>query len=74
MNSLANLAFSVGETLEVRALTLNESGAIRAGVFVRFHLSKSEQGLLVCLAGSTDLDERRPVMFRLKSLAGRRHE
>jgi hypothetical protein len=51
----------------------NESGAIRAGVFVRFHPSKSEQGLLMyseSLAGSTDPDESRKMMFRLKSSAG----
>jgi hypothetical protein len=60
-----------GQIAEVRALTVNESGAIR--VFVRFHPSKSEQGLLLYsenLAGSTDPDESRPMMFRLKSSAG----
>jgi ATP-dependent DNA ligase len=62
-----------GQTAEVRALTVNESGAIRAGVFVRFHPSKSEPGLLMyseSLAGSTDPDESRPMMYRLKSSAG----
>jgi len=62
-----------GQIGEVRAMTVNESGAIRAGVFVRFHPSKSEQGLLLyseSLAGSTDLDESRRMMFRLKSSAG----
>jgi hypothetical protein len=66
-----------GQIAEVRALTVNESGTIRAGVFVRFHPSKSEQGLLLCsqsLAGSTDPDESRSMMFRLKSSTGwRRH-
>ena len=60
-----------GQIAEVRALTVNESGAIR--VFVRFHPSKSEQGLLMyseSLAGSTNPDESRPMMFRLKSSAG----
>ena len=60
-----------GQVAEVRALSVNESGAIR--VFVRFHPSKSEQGLLMyseSLAGSTDRDESRPMMFRLKSSAG----
>jgi len=60
-----------GQIAEVRALTVNESGAIR--VFVRFHPSKSEQGLLLnseSLVGSTDPDESRPMMFRLKSSAG----
>jgi ATP-dependent DNA ligase len=62
-----------GQIAEVRAMTVNESGAIRAGVFVRFHPSRSEQGLLMysgSLAGSTDLDESRQMMFRLKSSAG----
>jgi len=62
-----------GQIAEVRALTVNESGAIRAGVFVRFHPSKSEQGLLLyseSLAGSTDPGESRPMMFRLKSSGG----
>jgi len=62
-----------GQVAEVRALTVNESGAIRAGVFVRFHPSKSEQGLLLyceSLAGSTDPNESRPMMYRLKSSAG----
>jgi hypothetical protein len=62
-----------GQIAEVRALTVNESGAIRAGVFVRFHPSKSEQGLLLyseSLAGSTDPDESQQMMFRLKSSAG----
>jgi ATP-dependent DNA ligase len=62
-----------GQIAEVRALTVNESGAIRSGVFVRFHPSKSEQGLLMyseSLAGSTDLGESRQMMFRLKSSAG----
>jgi len=52
-------------------LTVNESGAIR--VFVRFHPSKCEQGLLLyseSLVGSTDPDESRPIMFRVKSSAG----
>ena len=54
-------------------MTVNESGAIRAGVFVRFHPSKSEHGLLLyseSLAGSTDPNESRPMMYRLKSSAG----
>lgn len=58
---------------EVRALTVNESGAIRAGVVVGFHPSKSEQGLLLyseSLAGSIDPVESRPMMYRLKSSAG----
>ena len=62
-----------GQIAEVRALTVNESGAIRSGTFVRFHASKSEQGLLLyseSLARSTDPDESRQMMFRLKSSAG----
>jgi hypothetical protein len=62
-----------GQIAEVRAMNVNESGAIRAGVFVRFHPSKSEQGLLMyseSLAGSTNPDESRSMMYRLKSSAG----
>ena len=62
-----------GQIAEVRALTVNESGAIRAGVFVRFHPSKSEQGLLLyseSLAGSTNPKESRPVIYALKSAVG----
>jgi hypothetical protein len=62
-----------GQIAEVRALTVNDSGAIRAGVFVRFHPSRSEQGLLLyseSVAGSTDPDESRSMMFRLKSSVG----
>ena len=62
-----------GQIAEVRAMTVNESGAIRAGVVVGFHPSRSEQGLLLyseSLAGSTDPDESRQMMFRLKSSAG----
>ncbi len=62
-----------GQIAEVRAMNVNESGAIRGGVFVRFHPSRSEQGLLLyseSLAGSTDLEESRQMMYRLKSSAG----
>jgi hypothetical protein len=62
-----------GQIAEVRAMNVNESGAIRAGVFVRFHPSRSEQGLLLyseSLAGSTDLEESRQMMYRLKNSAG----
>jgi hypothetical protein len=62
-----------GQIAEVRAMNVNESGAIRGGAFVRFHPSRSEQGLLLyseSLAGSTDPDESRSMMFLLKSSAG----
>ena len=62
-----------GQIAEVRAMAVNESGAIRGGVFVRFHPSQFEQGLLLyseSLAGSTDVNESREMMFRLKSSAG----
>ncbi len=62
-----------GQIAEVRAMKVNESGAIRAGVFVRFHPTKSEQGLLLyseSLAGSTNPDQSRLMMYRLKSSAG----
>jgi hypothetical protein len=64
-----------GQIAEVRALTVNESGAIRAGTFVRFHPSRSEQGLLLyseSLAGSTDPDKSRSMMYRLKNSARRK--
>ena len=66
-----------GQVAEVRAMNVNESGAIRAGVFVRFHPSRSEQALLLyseSLAGSTDPDESRQMMYRLKSAAGWRKQ
>jgi hypothetical protein len=63
-----------GQIAEVRAMNVNESGAIRAGVFVRFHPSRSEAGLLMyaeSLAGG-DTEESTSTLFRLKSAAGRR--
>jgi hypothetical protein len=65
-----------GQIAEVRAMNVNESGAIRAGVFVRFHPSKSEQGLLLyseSLAGG-DPEESRSTLFRLKGAAGWRRK
>ncbi len=62
-----------GQIAEVRAMTVNESGAIRAGVFVRFHPSKAEAGLIMYaegLAGSTNPEESRPLVFALKNAAG----
>jgi hypothetical protein len=56
-----------GQIAEVRAMKVNASGAIRAGVFVRFHPSKSGQGLLLyseSLAGSSDADESRAKTYR----------
>ena len=61
-----------GQIAEVRAMNVNESGAIRAGVFVRFHPSRSEAGLLMYsegLAGG-DPQESRSMLYRLKSAAG----
>jgi hypothetical protein len=61
-----------GQVAEVRAMDVNESGAIRAGVFVRFHPSKSEAGLIMyseCLAGG-DPQESGSMLYRLKSAAG----
>jgi hypothetical protein len=61
-----------GQIAEVRAMNVNESGAIRAGVFVRFHPSKSEAGLLIyseSLAGG-DAAECRSTLFRIKTAAG----
>ena len=65
-----------GQIAEVRALTVNESGAIRAGVFVRFHASKSEADLLMfseSLAGG-EPEESRSTLYRLKSAAGWRRK
>jgi hypothetical protein len=61
-----------GQIAEVRAMNVNESGAIRAGVFVRFHPSRSEVGLLMyseSLAGG-DAEESRSTLYKLKSAAG----
>jgi hypothetical protein len=61
-----------GQIAEVRAMTVNESGAIRAGVFVRFHPSRSEAGLLMyaeSLAGG-DPEKSRSALYMLKSAAG----
>jgi hypothetical protein len=61
-----------GQIAEVRAMNVNDSGAIRAGVFVRFHPSRSEAGLLMyteSLAGG-DPEESRSTLYRLKSAAG----
>jgi hypothetical protein len=61
-----------GQIAEVRAMKVNESGAIRAGVFVRFHPSRSEAGLLMyseSLVGG-DPEESRSTLYRLKSSAG----
>jgi len=68
-----------GQVAEVRALKVNESGAIRAGVLVRFHPSKSEQGstlpLLANETGTPFLDPDRAGVGRkiqkLESKAGK---
>jgi hypothetical protein len=63
-----------GQIAEVRAMKVNESGAIRAGVFVRFHPSRSEAGLLMyaeTLAGR-DAEESRSTLYKLKNATGRR--
>jgi DNA ligase-1 len=62
-----------GQIAEVRAMCVNESGAIRAGVFLRFHPNKSEQSLLMyseSLGGLTNPDGSRSMMHRLKSATG----
>jgi hypothetical protein len=61
-----------GQIAEVRAMNVTASGAIRAGVFVRFHPSRSEAGLLMyseSLAGG-DPEESRNTLYRIKSAAG----
>ena len=63
-----------GQIAEVRALTVNESGAIR--VFVRFHPSRSEVGPIMyseSLAGG-DPEESRRTLYRLKGAVGWRRK
>jgi ATP-dependent DNA ligase len=61
-----------GQIAEVRAMKVNESGAIRAGVFVRFHPSRSEAGLLMYSESlaERDAEESRSTLFRVKNAAG----
>jgi hypothetical protein len=57
-------------------MNVNKSGAIRVGVFVRFHPSKSEAGLLMyseSLAGG-DPEESRRTLYRLKGAVGWRRK
>jgi hypothetical protein len=65
-----------GQVAEVRALTVNESGAIRAGVFVRFHPSRSEAGLLMYSESLArgDPEESRRTLYRLKRAVGWRRK
>lgn len=65
-----------GPVAEVRAMAVNESGAVQAGVFVRFHPSQSEAGLLMYSESLADGDaeESRSTLFRLKSAAGWRRK
>jgi len=61
-----------GQIAKVRAMDVNDGGAIRAGVFARFHPSRSESGLLMyseSLAGEAP-EESRSTLFSLKSAAG----
>jgi ATP-dependent DNA ligase len=61
-----------GQIAEVRAMKVNESGAIRAGVFVRFHPSRSEAGLLMYsenLAGG-DPQGSINMLYRVNRAAG----
>jgi hypothetical protein len=61
-----------GQIAEVRAMKVNESGTIRAGVFVRFHPSRSEAGLLMYAESSAggDPEQSRSTLYRIKSAAG----
>jgi hypothetical protein len=62
-----------GQIAEIKAMEITKAGAVRAGIFVRWHPSKSEAGLLMYsegLAGSTDRKESQPMMYRLKSSTG----
>jgi hypothetical protein len=65
-----------GQIAEVRTMNVNESGAIRAGVLVRFHSSASEAGPLMyseSFAGG-DEKESRSTLYRLKIAAGRKRK
>jgi hypothetical protein len=62
-----------GQIAEIRAMEITANGAVRAGVFTRFHPSKAEAGLIMyaeSLAGSTDPKQSRPFFYSLKSAAG----
>ena len=62
-----------GQVAEIKAMGVTDSGAIRAGVFYRWHPSKSEAGLLMYaegLSGGTDPKLSVPTMYRLKSARG----
>lgn len=62
-----------GQVAEIRLQDITAKGAPRAGVFDRFHPSKSDVGLLTYsegLAGTTDSKESRAMVYRLKSSAG----
>jgi hypothetical protein len=63
----------VGDGAEVKAMEVTSAGAVRAGVFVRWHPSKAGAGLLMyseSLAGSTDSEASQTMEFRLKSAKG----
>lgn len=62
-----------GQIAEIKAMDITDSGAVRAGVFSRWHPSKSEYGLLMYaegIAGSTNPEASRPVVYAVKSAAG----
>ena len=68
-----NRSILEGQVAEIRAMDITKSGAVRAGVFYRWHPTKSEAGLLMYsegLAGSTDPEVSIPTMYAVKSSAG----
>ncbi len=63
----------IGQVAEIQAMEVTENGAVRAGVFQRWHPAKSDAGLIMYaegLAGSTNPEASRPVVYALKSAAG----
>ncbi len=62
-----------GQVAKIRVQDITDKGAPRAGVFIEWHESKSDVGLLQYaegLVGTTDKTESRPMLFRLKSANG----
>jgi hypothetical protein len=57
-----------GQVAEIDCMQITDSGAVRAGVFVRWHPSKSEGNLFMTadtLAGSNDPEEATRIKYRL---------
>lgn len=62
-----------GQVAEIFAQEVTKAGVPRAGVFIRWHPSKSDVALRMYsegLAGTTDKEQAEPVMYALKSARG----